>query len=239
MEAARPALHIEILGINRIGEEPYNSLITEGRTLSWLQDTPEAAVWEHWGVTYRDVRILDPQNRLYSVFNLTLFNLATEANRELLKQRLLNAAKFIDTDKDGLLDDWEMLHFGSLAPEPGDDPDGDGRNNAAEFAFVTDPTHAADPPPVRLLPPAGGADPAWTVVVRRRLGDALAYAVAASRQCVPWVIEPDAIRPAGQVENLYDGTGAGRILYRLEWPEGIAPASHGFVQVGALFNPEP
>jgi subtilisin family serine protease/subtilisin-like proprotein convertase family protein len=45
----------------------------------------------------------------------------------------------IDTDSDGLDDNWEMARFGTLAYGPLDDPDKDGWNNAAEQALGTDP----------------------------------------------------------------------------------------------------
>lgn len=45
-----------------------------------------------------------------------------------------------DSEPDGLPDDWERFHFGDLAATPGDDPDLDGADNAAELAAGTDPT---------------------------------------------------------------------------------------------------
>ena len=48
-----------------------------------------------------------------------------------------------DSDHDGLDDQWEMAHFGSLTYGPKDDPDGDGYSNAREQILGTDPTAAA------------------------------------------------------------------------------------------------
>lgn len=45
-----------------------------------------------------------------------------------------------DLDGDGLGDAWEHAHFGSLAPAPDGDPDGDGFSNLQEFQAGTDPT---------------------------------------------------------------------------------------------------
>lgn len=45
-----------------------------------------------------------------------------------------------DSDADGLPDQWETLYFNGLSQGSSDDPDGDGRSNAAEFAAGTDPT---------------------------------------------------------------------------------------------------
>ena len=50
-----------------------------------------------------------------------------------------------DADHDGLDDNWEIAHFGTLDYGPQDDPDGDGYNNAREQIMGTDPL-AADVP---------------------------------------------------------------------------------------------
>ena len=47
-----------------------------------------------------------------------------------------------DSDADGLPDWWELRYFGSLAYSGTDDPDGDGYNNAYEYAFGMSPTVA-------------------------------------------------------------------------------------------------
>lgn len=58
-----------------------------------------------------------------------------------------------DADQDGLFDAWEEVFFGaagSAGPavvEPGDDPDGDGRDNAREQEDGTDPTRPDAAPP--------------------------------------------------------------------------------------------
>ncbi|MEA3357975.1 MAG: choice-of-anchor Q domain-containing protein [Thermodesulfobacteriota bacterium] len=51
---------------------------------------------------------------------------------------------FIDTDGDGLPDDWEMEYFGNLSQGPDNDYDGDGRNNMEEYQQGTNPTSFAD-----------------------------------------------------------------------------------------------
>jgi len=48
-----------------------------------------------------------------------------------------------DSDGDGLLDAWEMAHFGHLGFSGSDNPDGDGVANAEEFARGTVPTDPA------------------------------------------------------------------------------------------------
>ncbi len=48
----------------------------------------------------------------------------------------------LDTDRDGLDDNWELAHFGNLRQGPMDDPDHDGYSNAREQLMGTDPTVA-------------------------------------------------------------------------------------------------
>lgn len=47
-----------------------------------------------------------------------------------------------DTDLDGIDDEWERTHFGSLAPTAEADVDGDGRSNRDEYLAGTNPTEA-------------------------------------------------------------------------------------------------
>jgi len=47
---------------------------------------------------------------------------------------------FVDTDADGLQDEWEMWYFGNLSQGPDDDYDGDGWTNVEEYFAGTDPT---------------------------------------------------------------------------------------------------
>ena len=65
-----------------------------------------------------------------------------------------------DIDGDGLPDAWEIAYFGNLNQGPADDPDGDGINNAAEFAAGTDPTDLDDPGMPAILLGAWGFEEA-------------------------------------------------------------------------------
>jgi len=83
---------IEILGVNQIGHEAGNPGMCDGRDLPWLQDTPEQHVWSQWRVTYRDVVILDRDNAVAAVFNLTEHDLADPAEYAALRDLLLQLA---------------------------------------------------------------------------------------------------------------------------------------------------
>ena len=58
---------------------------------------------------------------------------------------IIQGVPITDTDHDGLDDNWEMAHFGTLAYGPKDDPDHDGYNNAFEQVLNSNPL-AADVP---------------------------------------------------------------------------------------------
>lgn len=65
--------------------------------------------------------------------------------------RLVAAMRFdmgivVDSDRDGLPDDWESFYFRGLAPAAQDDPDADGISNLDEYTTDSDPTLAC---PVR------------------------------------------------------------------------------------------
>jgi hypothetical protein len=49
---------------------------------------------------------------------------------------------FVDTDADGLPDDWELWYFGDLSQGPDDDYDTDGLTNLEEYLAGTDPTNS-------------------------------------------------------------------------------------------------
>jgi hypothetical protein len=86
------ALDVVILGVNEVGHESGNDLMTTGRDLPWLQDTALDDVWGTWAPVYRDVVVLDPDNQEIAVFNLTVHDLADPVDYDALKQILIDAA---------------------------------------------------------------------------------------------------------------------------------------------------
>ena len=92
IDAARPALPVRILGVNAAGEEDGNAQFCAGRLLPWLQDTWVVNAWSAWHVTYRDVVILDPENVVLQVYNLTTHDLSNPTNYAELRDILLGAA---------------------------------------------------------------------------------------------------------------------------------------------------
>src|SRR5262245_45247893 len=180
LKATNPAINVEILGVNMASDAVFNDLVTSERTLPWLQDTFTASAWEAWAVTWRDVRILDARNRLVAVYNLTLNDLTLATNRTRLKQLFLDAARFVDTDRDGLLDDWEVLNFGTLSALPTGDADADGQDNFTEYAFGTNPNDASSKSSFVPTVTGNGSSRMFSVSFRRRAGSAVSYVIDGS-----------------------------------------------------------
>ena len=86
------AMDIRILGVNGIGHESGNAVNCDGKTLPWLQDFPAVDVWTAWAVTYRDVIILDEDNVVVGVYNLTTNDLGVPANYDVLRSMMISAA---------------------------------------------------------------------------------------------------------------------------------------------------
>jgi hypothetical protein len=93
LDAMHPRIPIRIFGVNQVGQESGNATITAGRTLPWLQEGSTLDVWTLWGVTYRDVVILDPSNVRVDVYNLTVNDLGISANYATLRDLLLSHAR--------------------------------------------------------------------------------------------------------------------------------------------------
>lgn len=78
--------------MNDIGYEIGNGSVTDMRTLPWLQATAMADVWEQWQPSYRDVVILDGENKVVGIYNLTINDLSVPENFAALKTMFLDAA---------------------------------------------------------------------------------------------------------------------------------------------------
>lgn len=96
-----PEKPIQITAINEHGYEVGNSLMSEGGTIPILQDVDadnngSSDVWnDNWGVAYRDVKIVNPQNELVGTLNLTPstgYNLSDETNYDALKKIIADVA---------------------------------------------------------------------------------------------------------------------------------------------------
>jgi hypothetical protein len=83
---------VHIYGVNADGHEHGLPDISALGDMPMLQDTEEEEVWLSWEVVWRDVYILDDENHLVDVYNLTTHSLAFEENYEELKAMFIAAA---------------------------------------------------------------------------------------------------------------------------------------------------
>jgi hypothetical protein len=92
-ELTNAGFDVTIFGINGVGLEAGNPSMCAGRDIGWLQETTAEPVWSDWGITYRDVVVLDGDNRVVAIYNVTQNNLQTQANYDALRGLFETAAQ--------------------------------------------------------------------------------------------------------------------------------------------------
>ena len=232
MQTINPAYHVEILGINLIGMEAENIAYTEGNSLPWLQDVAGQDVRSSWQASDRDVYILDPMNRVYSVYNLYEHDLDVAANRDALRALFLEAAGWLDDDNDSLCDYWEKLHFLNLSHGPADDPDGDGKDNFTEYSFGTRPLDASSCSSIQPMVVEQGGERFLAVEIARRMGSQVMYSEESCPDLATWGDPGATIILDEPLRNLFDGTGTGRVKFRTASPTTGRPP--WFFRISAL-----
>lgn len=218
LQAEETGHNIEIFGINWNPDSDASiDLMTQGRDLPFLKDTNAEKVRNQWAASYRDVIILDSLNlRVDPPFNLSANSLSIADNRDALKAKLRGLAEYIDSDNDGLGDDWEELLLGDLSSGSDDDPDGDQRENFLEYAFGSRPDSASG---LEMLTPSTSWNESAQLLslsFRRRLGagGGLTYEVEQSENGTDWN-ELDVDFTTLEAENPYDGTGTEKVTVRI------------------------
>ena len=88
-----PDLPINILSINQIGAENGIDSFNETHALPMVHDNTTEGIWVLWQSQWRDFYILNRQNELLEVYNLTQHNLNDPLNYQELKQKLIQAAQ--------------------------------------------------------------------------------------------------------------------------------------------------
>ena len=82
---------VAILGVNGEGQESAVDLMVTGRTIPLLQDVPGVDAWTHWPAEYRDVWVLDDENRPVGLVSLLTKDLADPTVYQELKGMILAA----------------------------------------------------------------------------------------------------------------------------------------------------
>jgi len=85
-------LPVTLVGVNMIGSEPGVSGMAAGNSIALLQDTTAVDAEAAWSVTWRDLFILDEDNELVDVINLSSFNLDNQANYDVIHDLLVQTA---------------------------------------------------------------------------------------------------------------------------------------------------
>jgi hypothetical protein len=144
----------------------------------------------------------------------TMMTLAGNERGRIEEVDLQVVIAVVDSDGDGLPDDWEMAHFGSLAQTAAGDADGDGVSNHDEYRAGTNPT---DPQSrfafISVAPhPAGGIEVKWSSVADK------SYALQRSSNLLTGFSDLATGRAATPPTNIYHdatATGVGPFFYRL------------------------
>ena len=123
------------------------------------------------------------------------------------------AVRPLDSEPDGLPDDWENFYFGNLTATPTADPDGDGAKTADEFLAATDPTRADSV--LRLLTPVRGVE---LTTLRFPHAAGRSHAVLFTEDFTAWL--PLTNAPLFQIgtslmEVTDDAAGAAKRFYRV------------------------
>jgi hypothetical protein len=71
LQKEHPELSVAILAVNLEGLEDGLPDVAKTGDLPCLQDTPKDDVWGAWGAEWRDVFVLNPDNEVEDVYNLT------------------------------------------------------------------------------------------------------------------------------------------------------------------------
>ena len=98
LESEYPALDFPILAINEEGLESGSSQISPDENLPWLQDVDQDAngisdLWyDSWNITFRDVVVLDENNSVVDIYNVTPNDLADPTNYNTFRLMLVETA---------------------------------------------------------------------------------------------------------------------------------------------------
>lgn len=92
LAADHPELPISLLHVNQIGHDSGLAELYAVTDLPVVQDDDAALVWPIWSADWRDVYVLDGDNEVYAVYNLTTYDLSNPDNYAALYDLFVAAA---------------------------------------------------------------------------------------------------------------------------------------------------
>ncbi len=93
LAAKHPELSVALLAIDAPGHEAGLPDVAKAGDLPCLQDTEKDDVWGSWGAEWRDVYVLNRDNEVVAIYNLTLFSLSDPENYATLEALLIGAGE--------------------------------------------------------------------------------------------------------------------------------------------------
>ena len=88
-----PELEVALLSIDATGHEVGLPDLAKVGDLPCLQDTAKDDVWGSWGAEWRDVYVVNAENEVTAVYNLTTYSLSDPKNYAALEALLIDAGK--------------------------------------------------------------------------------------------------------------------------------------------------
>lgn len=93
VDAASPSVPVTILGINEVGREASNDVITDGVDMPWLQDTESENVFGAWPpARLRELKIVDADGIVVETLDLNTVDPREAGPRQDIVDALLSAA---------------------------------------------------------------------------------------------------------------------------------------------------
>ena len=116
---------------------------------------------------------------------------------------------------DGLPDSWQVQYFGvgNVNAGPAMDPDGDGYDNAFEYAAGLNPTSTASRFTINLLPVSGLSN--QRQIVFSPLSPGSTYAIQSSPDLVHWSTLTGTVSDLGNQRTVTDASAGSRKFYRV------------------------
>jgi len=92
IEANHPSLDVKIFAINMPGYSSGASSLAPAIYLPMVQDDSTLDIWNDWGALWRDVYLLNENNELVMVYNLSQNNLGNSTSYNTLMQHFVDIA---------------------------------------------------------------------------------------------------------------------------------------------------